>query len=153
MRKHAFHEENGCVAACPVCRALATVEQALTDKDAEIARFTRLNSELTADYNALAITNTHDKEDARNALARLTAERDEARRERDEPVNWGRNELMRDLSAALRRAEAAESEVARLRDALREIWDDFCTSHMGDCNCVVCSLTADALNISREVAP
>ena len=44
---------------------------------------------------------------------------------------------------------AAEAERDDLLHAFQEIWDDWCSGHMGDCNCVVCSLTADALNIDR----
>lgn len=51
----------------------------------------------------------------RDGRVAAEAERDEAQRELDKPVNWGRNELMRDLSAALARAEEAEAALESLR--------------------------------------
>jgi chromosome segregation ATPase len=92
-------------------------------------------------------------------VARLTAERDEARefvdewREAVEAAEKERDEARESIKTLVKEDGVVVSrqaaEVARLRDALREIWDDFCTSHMGDCNCVVCTLTVDALNIDR----
>jgi chromosome segregation ATPase len=107
------------------------VEQALTDKDADreaawenLAEMRERVARLTAELDeALAmLRRQHEGRVTSEAeVARLTAELDEARKQRSDIIATNAPAI-RDLS---NRAEAAEAEVARLRDALRGLLDTF----------------------------
>lgn len=105
---------------------------------------------LAADVHPYSGQAVRDHEEAHEeALVALATRLRQAERERDEARRAMQYYHGR-AQAAEALAERREAERDDLLHAMQEIWDDWCSGHMGDCNCIVCSLTADALNIDRE---